>query len=250
MTQEQAVIETIRRLGGVATLTQINHSIFDITECKWNTKTPFASIRAIVQRSPKYIYKIKPGMYGLVEMKKELEENGIIVQTPQNSDSDIVKTFNHTYYQGLLLEIGNRQKFMTYSPNQDKNKKFSGNKTIGELRSCNNLPQFTNKRLLKRAETIDVIWLDRSEIPTYFFEVEHSTDIQNSLLKYDDLRGFSARMIIVADKKRFPEFTKKIHYTAFSHIADKVEFLDYQSLEKQYELVLDYQTLNVGILGL
>jgi len=190
-------------------------------------------------------------MYGLVDMKKELEESGVIVQTPQNSNSEVVRNFNHTYYQGLLLEVGNRQKYKTYSPNQDRNKKFAGNKTLGELRSCDTLPQFTNSRLMKRAETIDVTWLDRIlEMPTCFFEVEHSTDIQNSLLKYNELCGFSTRMIIVADKKRIMEFSNKIHYSAFSRIVNRVEFLDYQSLEKQYELLLDYQTVNVGILNL
>lgn len=45
MTQAQAVIETIDKLGGIATLNQINQHIFEIEECAWKTKTPFASIR-------------------------------------------------------------------------------------------------------------------------------------------------------------------------------------------------------------
>lgn len=248
MTQEQAVIETIRQLGGVATLTQINHSIFELTNCKWNTKTPFASIRAIVQRAPKYIYKIKPGMYGLVEMRKQLENDGIIVQTPQNENSKAVKDFNHAYYQGLLLEIGNRQHLSTYVPNQDKNKKFAGNKTLGQLRTYQSLPLFTSEKYMKRAETIDVSWF-RDDMPTYLFEVEHTTDIQNSLLKYNDLSAFSTQMIIVADKKRKTEFENKINYSAFAMIRDRVRFLDYKSLERQYDMILEYQTFNVGILG-
>jgi len=248
MTQEQAVIETIRQLGGVATLTQINHSIFEITDCKWKTKTPFASIRAIVQRAPKFIYKIKPGLYGLVEMKKQLEEHGVIAQTPQNENSKAVKDFNHAYYQGLLLEIGNRQHLSTFVPNQDKNKMFAGNKTLGQMRTYQILPQFTSDKYIKRAETIDVSWF-RDDMPTYLFEVEHTTDIQNSLLKYNDLSAFSVHMIIVADKKRKSEFENKLSYSAFSMIRDRVEFLDYESLEKQYEMLLTYQTFSVGILG-
>lgn len=49
MTQAQAVIETIEALGGIATLNQINQNIFKIKDCVWKTKTPFASIRRIVQ---------------------------------------------------------------------------------------------------------------------------------------------------------------------------------------------------------
>ena len=49
MKQYEAVIETIERLGGVATLGELNREVFKIKDCKWNTKTPFASIRRIVQ---------------------------------------------------------------------------------------------------------------------------------------------------------------------------------------------------------
>jgi len=251
MTQTQAVIETIRQLGGVATLTQINQNIFNLTDCKWGTKTPFASIRAIVQRTPSHIYKIKPGLYGLVEFQKRLEEDGFVIQTEENRTSKEIKDFNHTYYQGLLLEIGNRQQLLTFSPNQDKNKKFAGNKTLGEIRNISELPIFAPQKLVKRAETIDVIWLNGdNDMPEFFFEVEHSTDIQNSLLKYNELCGLNARMIIVADVQRLNEYEKKKNLSAFKNIRDRVEFLDYKSLEKQYELLLEYQTLSVGILGI
>lgn len=61
MTQNQAVIETIEMLGGIATLNQINQHVFEITDCQWGSKTPFASIRRIV-RHTNGIYRIKPGL--------------------------------------------------------------------------------------------------------------------------------------------------------------------------------------------
>ena len=74
-----------------------------------------------------------------------------------------------------------------------------------------------------------------------FFEVEHSTDIQNSLLKYNDLRDFSARMVIVADAKRLIEYQKKLGYSAFTAIKDRVKFLSYDSLDKQYNQEIQKQ---------
>jgi hypothetical protein len=79
MTQAQAVIETIDKLGGIATLNQINQHIFEIEECVWKSKTPFASIRRIVQLT-KGIYKIKPGLYALESHRNQLENDGIMVQ--------------------------------------------------------------------------------------------------------------------------------------------------------------------------
>jgi hypothetical protein len=59
MKQKEAVLLTLEKLGGVATLGQLNHETMKIQACVWKTKTPFASIRRIVQVE-KDIYKIKP----------------------------------------------------------------------------------------------------------------------------------------------------------------------------------------------
>ncbi len=121
MKQYEAVIETLDKLGGIATLGELNREVFKIKDCEWKTKTPFASIRRIVQQT-KGIYKIKPGLYGLEKCRKQLEDRGIIVETEKNKDSDNVKTFNHTYYQGILLIIGKYHNMQTFIPKQDKNK--------------------------------------------------------------------------------------------------------------------------------
>jgi len=243
MTQPQAVIETIEMLGGVATLNQINQNIFKIEDCKWGTKTPFASIRRIV-RHTNGIYRIKPGLYALESNRKQLENNGIVVQTEQNQDSEIVKVFNHAYYQGLLLEMGKMRHFNTFVPDQDKNRLFLNQSTLGEIRTLDTIPQYTYSSLVKRSSTIDVIWFNNRQMPHSFFEIEHSTDIQNSLLKFNDLQDLYVRMVIVADEKRRKEFLAKMEYVAFADLKtnDRVHFLNYDSLDKQYEREMEMQS--------
>ncbi|MBR3566157.1 MAG: hypothetical protein IKN91_07525 [Paludibacteraceae bacterium] len=242
MTQAQAVIETIDMLGGIATLNQINQHIFEITDCQWRTKTPFASVRRIVQQTAG-IYKIKPGLYALESHRKELEQNGILVQDEHNQDSEIIKTFNHAYYQGLLLEMGKMRHLDTFVPDQDKHKQFLNQKELGDLRTIQALPEYSFPQLVKRSSTIDVIWFNNRHMPHSFFEVEHSTDIQNSLLKFNDLQDFSARMVIVADEKRHHEFIIKMGYAAFKELLQnrRVDFLSYESLDKQYNQELEKQ---------
>ena len=242
MTQAQAVIETIEMLGGIATLDQINQHIFKIADCKWRTKTPFASVRRIVQLTSG-IYKIKPGLYALESHRQELEGNGILVQNEHNQDSEIVKTFNHAYYQGLLLEMGKMRNLDTFVPNQDKNKQFLNQAVLGDLRTIQTLPYYSYPQIVKRSSTIDVIWFNDRHMPHSFFEVEHSTDIQNSLLKFNDLQDFSARMFIVADAKRRQEFNTKLGYSAFENLfhEQRVKFIDYDSLEQQYEQEFEKQ---------
>lgn len=74
-------------------------------------------------------------------------------------------------------------------------------------------------------------------MPNSFFEVEFSTDIQNSLLKFNDLQDFFAQMMIVADSNRRAEFAAKLSYSAFNDIRHRVRFLDFVSLVQRYELV-------------
>lgn len=242
MKQYEAVIETLKKLGGAATLGQLNQEVLKVSDCKWRTKTPFASIRRIVQERPE-IYKIKPGLWALESHKHQLEANGIIVETAANAHSKILQEFNHTYYQGLLLHIGNIDNYQTYVPAQDKNKKFLNTplSALNTLNSC--IPNFSYKELTQRSSSIDVIWFSdfgiqsNALLPSALFEIEHSTDIQNSLLKFNDLRGFDCKMFIVADERRKSEFFKKISYSAFRELRNnnRVSFFNYDNLVKLYE---------------
>ena len=84
----------------------------------------------------------------------------------------------------------------------------------------------------------------RDNMPHSFFEIEHSTDIQNSLLKFNDLQDFYVRMAIVADIKRKPEFEAKMRFHAFDDLRlnKRVSFLSYDALVKQYEMEQEKQS--------
>ena len=246
MKQYEAVIQTIEELGGIATLQQLNQEVFKIKECEWNTKTPFASIRRIVQQNEE-IYKIKPGLYALKSYRKQLESKGIIVETDKNKNSQDIIKFNHSYYQGLLLSIGNMKGLHTFAPNQDKNKPFA-NQTIDNIRTMHEMLLFSYSHFVQRSSTIDVIWFNERNMPHSFFEVEHSTDITNSLQKFNDLQDFHTNMYIVADEKRHDEFIQKFGYVSFDLIrkGKRVKFISYDELEKQYAQIIalqDFQTV-------
>ena len=176
MKQYEAVIETLEKLGGVATLGDLNVEVFKIKECEWKTKTPFASIRRIV-RQTKGIYRIKPGLYGLEKYRRQIEDRGYIVETEKNKGSEYVAKSNHAYYQGLLLIIGNFRKMDTFVPKQDKNKKFYDGRTLSELSTLDEQPQYSYTDIVTRSATIDTVWFNERRMPHSFFEIEHSTDI-------------------------------------------------------------------------
>ena len=96
-TQTQIVTEVMERLGGLATLGILIQETLEHPEFKFSGKTPQANIRRIVQQNS-FLYKIRPGLYGL-ESKREInEKNGTVVESSQNTNSKEVEEFTHGYY--------------------------------------------------------------------------------------------------------------------------------------------------------
>lgn len=242
MKQHEAVIQTLREHGGYATLGYLNQHALKISDCHWGTKTPFASIRRIVQEHPA-IFKIKPGLWGLVEY-----QDAILQKFSLDSKAEPAKQeeFNHTYYQGLLVEIGNHRGFATWIPNQDKNRVFL-DKRLADIATLSQFPPFTYGHVLDRARTIDVIWFNTRNFPEACFEVEHSTDIQNSLLKFVELQDFRTKLNIVADTVRQKEFETKLNYSGFTSIQESVRFVDYESLSSLHAKVSELSTITKAI---
>lgn len=213
-TQEIQVIKALEAEGGYATLRRLNEVVDFST---WKTKTPEASVRRIVQNSND-IFKIRPGLWALEAYRKKVLQK-----------FKLKEQFSHGYYQGLLVEIGKFMKKQTYIPAQDKNRLFIG-KHLGEVADTIVLPKFTYDNLLRKARTIDVIWFNKREMPSDFYEVEHTTDIKNSLSKFYELQDFFTKFYIVADACHKKEFNDKIHVSMFTAIESRVRFLDYNEV--------------------
>lgn len=221
MTQEQQVIETLRRQGGYATLRRLNEVVDFST---WKTKTPEASVRRIVQNSSAF-FRIQPGLWALEEARDKVLKKFNIVE----GNSKSIEQFNHAYYQGLLIEIGRLRNSSTYVPPQDQQRLFIDHK-LGDLIDYKTIPPFTFETILRRARTVDVIWFNERSMPTHFYEVEHTTDIKNSLSKFYELQDFFSSFYIVANSHRENEFKDKINASIFAPIKGRVEFISYDKV--------------------
>ena len=234
-TQEIQVIKALEAEGGYATLRRLNEVVDFST---WKTKTPEASVRRIVQNSND-IFKIRPGLWALEAYRKKVLQKFKLKEGDRNSEEQ----FSHGYYQGLLVEIGKFMKKQTYIPAQDKNRLFIG-KHLGEVADTIVLPKFTYDNLLRKARTIDVIWFNKREMPSDFYEVEHTTDIKNSLSKFYELQDFFTKFYIVADTCRKKEFNDKIHVSMFTAIESRVRFLDYNEVATMHAGLKVINTIN------
>lgn len=227
MKQYEAVHLALERNGGFATLGYLYHVVTKMPEWQSSSLTPFASIRRIVQETPG-IFRIRPGLWGLEAKRAALGKQLALADyaPPQK-----VNQYSHSYYQGLLVEIGNFNHLETAVPAQDKNKPFL-NRKLFEVTSLAKPYEFTFSEIMGRARTIDVSWYNARHFPQAFYEVEHSTDIYNSLLKFVEFQDFRTEFWIVADKARKAEFEGKMKAAAFSSIAGSVKFLSYDKLSE------------------
>lgn len=236
MKQYEAVIKVMEENGGFATLGYLYQEVLKIPRVEWKTKTPFASIRRIVQ-DRRFFFKIKPGLWALLSYKTKLPVE--IFPDKDVSEKD-KRIFDHTYYQGLLVEIGNIKGYEVFIPNQDKNKIFIG-KTLKEVVTQKDFYQFGYENIVRKAKTIDVSWFNERKMPSDFFEVEYSTNIQDSLLKFLELQDYNVNFFIVADQHRNNEFHDKLNLSAFLSIKRRVKFLDFNKVSewhtKAYELI-------------
>jgi hypothetical protein len=229
MKQYEAVIQVMEENGGFATLGFLYQHALKVPGLEWKTKTPFASIRRIVQ-DERFFYKIRPGLWALKAWRERLPSE----MRSSRERSAEQQVFTHSYYQGLVVEIGNLKRFKTFIPAQDKNRTFLGRQKLSSLVSLSEIPCFTYPDIVKRAQTIDVVWFNERRMPCSVFEVEHSTNIRDSLVKFVELQDFRTDMFIVADEVRNRQFRETTELTAFRAIRDYVRFLSYEDLSEYH----------------
>lgn len=242
MKQHEAVILAMRQNGGYATLGQLYEAVPKIPECEWRTKTPFASIRRIVQTHDEF-FKVRPGLWALESERDRVQRQFSDAKAPARE-----KEYSHYFFQGLVVEIGNLKGFDTFVPSQDKNKPF-GQQKLGDVASMRQLYEFTYPEILRRAQTIDVTWLNSRRFPDSFFEIEHSTDIYNSLLKFMEFQDFRVNLCIVADNHRRAEFEDKLGSVAFGPIRHAVKFWTYDGVSELHNRISESVLAERAILG-
>lgn len=118
-------------------------------------------------------------------------------------------------------------------PPQDKKQTFL-DKPLGSVTTVEKIYDFSYAELTRRARTVDVIWFNERKMPSAFIEVEHSTDISNSLGKFMDLQDFYAEFTVAAPNAREAEFSKKKALTAYKPLEKRGKFWGYDSVAKAH----------------
>jgi hypothetical protein len=217
--QREAVVEAMRANGGYATLGHLYKAALKVPGVKWGTKTPFSSINRIVQ-DPKYFFRIRPGLWALLEAKSKL---------PDDLENKPKPSSDHTYYQGLLVELGNLKGQQTFVPKQDRGKAFLG-KPLGSMALVEEIFPFTYPEIVSRAAAVDVIWFNQRKFPSEFIEVENTTEMHGAFLKFVLFDAFYSKFRVVAPAARKGEFESKLSHPSFGSIAKRTIFTSYDAV--------------------
>jgi len=187
------------------------------------------SIRRIVQ-DERFFFKIRAGLWALKSWRKRLPSG----MEPERRGRARDGVFTHSYYQGLVVQIGNLKRHETFVPAQDKNRIFLGKEKLGALASLGVIHRFSYPDIVKRAGMMDVVWFNERRMPCSVFEVEHSTNIRDSLVKFVELQDFRTEMFIVAAEVRKRQFQETLRLSAFQPIEGYVRFMSYRDVSEYH----------------
>ena len=74
-------------------------------------------------------------------------------------------------------------------------------------------------------------------MPEAFYEIEHTTNIRNSVEKFCDLHDFYSRFYIIAPQTRKRMFVDVLSAPIFTPMQERIKFFSYENLVRQFEAV-------------
>src|SRR5690606_16068083 len=123
----------------------------------------------------------------------------------------------------------------TFVDARDQNKMYQG-KRLGDVITLPRLPTFSYDKFIRAARNVDVVYLTKDDIPmpTQFYEVENTTDMQGALIKFVELQHFHVQFWIVAAESRHRLFTETLKLIAFEGIRNRVKFWSYDDVAEHH----------------
>lgn len=249
---EDAIVKTIEKCGGSATLKELYELVPKIRKVSINLDTAHI-IRAYLRRMTRVSGKLKRiglGTYALPEIKLQhtLFEDIQEGKSKEEIFKDVKETDLHSYIEGMLIELGNLYGYLTYTA--DMSAMFNG-KTLNKLATVQQFPHFTAITLLKIARTIDVIWFAKRAtvpMPKYTFDVEVTTDFSKALHRAYQLRDFKTIFYVVGPTKKDEQFQKRLSTDPYIEISERLFFRSADEIFSLYKSAITHYELKEKII--
>lgn len=227
MTKVEAIEKVMEDNGGTATLSQIYDNITKYYPSARDTRDWEAGIRGVLYRdirNGRRFKKIGLSIYALLEYKVE--------RKPKEKD----KIRMHSYIEGMCLELGNFDGFLTYTA--DPSITYRDNLQLGNFATMHDFPIFSYEKIVNEVRKIDVIWFNKKGLafPKRVFEVVDSVGTLNGAFNRSlQLQNFMTEFYIVAPEKHHDKYLQTIELEIYQPQKDRFSFVNYDDIRELYE---------------
>lgn len=235
-TWKDVVVDALRHYGGEATLKEITEFALGDPKAKTNT-TVREKVRQVVRA------------YSIFETAEERSGRyRLVSETPTAELTQQATTKRITNeIQGKLLYIGRVNNYETFAPAEDRTKRQFAGDNLERLVTVRNLS--SHRRFaedeIKAIERIDVLWLRETDgdlIPSFAFEVEHSTKVLGGLNRLNSIpRWFPTRLIIVGeDERQKRRYDNYLNDRTFKPYASRFQFKYFEDIRRLFETSAEF----------
>lgn len=206
-----------------------------------NSKEWEAGIRGVLYREIKNnrrFKKIGLSIYAISDYQEE--------QRPKQSD----KIRMHSYIEGICLELGNFNGFLTYTA--DASAMYRDNLRLCDFATIHKIPDFSYEGIINEAKRIDVIWFNKKgyAFPKRVFEVVDSIGTLNSAFNRSlQLKNFITDFYIVAPERHHDKFRQTIDMEIYLPQKERFRFMNYDDIMELYETTAKKNKIEAKLFG-
>lgn len=241
MTKVEAIEKVMIDNGGAASLDIIYNNICKYYPTAKDSKEWEAGIRGVLYREIKNnrrFKKIGLSIYAISDYKEE--------QRPKQSD----KIRMHSYIEGLCLELGNLDGFLTYTA--DPSAMYRDNLRLCDFATMHEMPKFSYDGIINEVKRIDVIWFNKKgfAFPKHVFEVVDSIGTLNGAFNRSlQLKNFITDFTIVAPEKHREKFNQTIDMEIYLPQKRRFTFSNYDDIMELYEATAKKNKIETKLFG-
>lgn len=241
MTKVEAIAKVMEDNGGTASLDIIYNNIAKYYPTAKNSHEWEAGIRGVLYReirNQRRFKKIGLSIYALSNYQEE--------QKPAEADSIRM----HSYIEGICLELGNFNKYLTYTA--DPSAIYRDKLQLNNIATMSEIPVFSYDNIINEAKRIDVIWFNKDGLafPQKVFEVVDSIGtLTGAFNRSLQLQNFNTEFFIVAPEKHHSKFIQTIELEIYKPQKERFKFINYNDIIELYDSAYRKNKLESKIFG-
>lgn len=237
MTKVEAIKRLMQENGGLASWKYIYDNIEKYYPAVKVSPEWEAGIRGVLYREIKNKRNFKRVSFGVFALNEYQEEKQI-----DEISKDQIRM--HSYMEGIMVELGNYEKFITYCA--DPTAAFQPNVLINQLMTINDFPNFTYPEINGISKRIDVLWFSSEgyKFPKRAIEIVDSIGtLGESLSRMYQLKEFQTDFYVLAPDKHIEKIKNTLSREPYSISRDRFIVKTFNETIDYYKKRLELEKL-------